>query len=371
MKQHYLILLTVLMGMAACVDDNDPERWRKGIVLEEFIYKSNDVDFPSCHAASIEETPEGLITAWFGGLYERHPEVSIYVSRKVDDHWTQPQMAADGVINDSLRYACWNPVLYQVPGGELQLYYKVGPNVSAWLGMMKTSNDHGKTWSQAIQLPEGILGPVKNRPVLLDDGRLICPSSTEGGAWRIHFEETPDFGKTWKKNDPIGGGREYAVIQPAILTHNDSTLQMLSRSKNAVIATSWSYDRGKTWSLVLPSGLPNNNSAVDAVTLQDGRHLAAYNHVATAINSDKGYRTPLNVAVSDDGRNWSAALILEDSEISQYSYPSLIQSSDGMVHIVYTWRRELIKYMKIDPSKLILSPIKNGEWPVPITYGRY
>ena len=111
--------------------------------------------------------------------------------------------------------------------------------------------------------------------------------------------------------------------------------------------------------------LPNNNSGTDAVTLKDGRQLLVYNHVlpdSTWVKG-KGPRTPLNVAVSKDGKKWYAALVLEDSPISQYSYPSVIQSKDGMVHIVYTWRRERVKYVKIDPSKLKLTGIKNKQWP--------
>lgn len=364
--KNWLIVL-LAAGVASCSSsssDQGAERWKSGVLVDEFIYLEDDVDFPSCHAATIEETPEGMVAAWFGGEYERHPEVCIYFSRLVDGEWTQPEMVADGVVSETERYATWNPVLYQVPGGDLQLYYKVGPNVAGWTGMMKTSGDHGKTWSEPIELPEGFLGPVKNRPVLLNDGRLLAASSTEGGRWRVHFEETRDFGQTWNKIGPINGGREYAVIQPSILVHNDSTLQILCRSKNAVLATSWSYDNGKTWSLIQPSGLPNNNSGTDAITLQDGRHLVVYNHVATAVNADKGYRTPLNVALSDDGKNWKAALILEDSEISQYSYPSVMQSEDGMVHIVYTWRRDLIKYVKVDPTQLKLSSIHDEKWPL-------
>ncbi len=112
-----------------------------------------------------------------------------------------------------------------------------------------------------------------------------------------------------------------------------------------------------------PIALPNNNSGTDAVTLKDGRQLLVYNHVLPPGKEAKGARTPLNVAISEDGKNWSAALVLEDSPISQYSYPSVIQTPDGMVHIVYTWRRERIKYVKIDPSKLELKPIVNGIWP--------
>ena len=111
------------------------------------------------------------------------------------------------------------------------------------------------------------------------------------------------------------------------------------------------------------TGMPNNNSGTDAVTLHDGCQLLVYNHVKTPPGLSKGARTPLNVAVSQDGKQWYAVLVLEDSPVSQYSYPSVIQSSDGMVHIVYTWRRERIKYVKVDPSKLKEVKIVDGVWP--------
>jgi alpha-L-rhamnosidase len=97
--------------------------------------------------------------------------------------------------------------------------------------------------------------------------------------------------------------------------------------------------------------------------LKDGRQLLVYNHVLPPGNLAKGARTPLNVAVSKDGITWYAASILEDSPISQYSYPSVIQASDGMVHVVYTWRRQKIKHVVIDPSKLEMKEIKDGIWP--------
>lgn len=335
--------------------------YKDGILTEEFIFE--EAPFPSCHASTIAETPEGLVAAWFGGTRERHPDVGIWVSRKENGQWTEPEEAANGIINDTLRYPTWNPVLYQIPGGDLMLFYKVGPSPSTWWGMLMTSGDHGKTWNKPGTLPEGYIGPVKNKPVLLDDGNLLCPSSTEGNGWRVHFELTPDFGSTWMSSGPINDSRIYNVIQPAVLKHADGTLQILCRSRNAVIATSWSGDNGRTWSLLQASGLPNNNSGIDAVTLADGRHLVVYNHVKTPANSSKGYRTPLNAALSHDGKTWYACLVLEDSEVSQYSYPSVIQSSDGMVHVVYTWRRERIKYVKIDPDKLKSRKIMNEKWP--------
>jgi alpha-L-rhamnosidase len=336
-------------------------QWKKGIVKDEFIFER--ASFPESHASTIVETSKGLVAAWFGGSKEGRSDVCIWMSRFEKNKWTEPYMVADGIINDTLRYACYNPVLYQIPKGDLLLFYKVGPRVSAWKGWMKTSKDGGITWSEPIALKEGYLGPVKNKPVLLSDGRLLCASSTEGDGWKVHFEITPDFGKTWEKIGPINDGKTINAIQPSVLFHNDGRLQILCRTKNRAIGESWSNNKGKTWSPMTLSGLPNNNSGTDAVTLMNGWQLLVYNHVLPPQGQHKGARTPLNVALSKDGKTWYAALILEDSPISQYSYPSVIQTSDGLVHIVYTWRRERIKHVVINPLKLNLTPINTGIWP--------
>lgn len=273
-------------------------------------------------------------------------------------------MVADGVLNDTTRYACYNPVLYYAPTGELLLFYKIGPNVAGWSGWLKRSKDNGRTWSAREALPEGFLGPIKNKPELIN-GVLICPSSTEKNGWKVHFEYTKDWGRTWTKSAPINDGVQFSAIQPSILKYKNGDLQVLGRTRNTVIYQSRSKDDGETWSPMTALDLPNNNSGTDAVTLKDGRQLLVYNHVLpdSTWKKGKGPRTPLNVALSKDGKQWMAALVLEDSPISQYSYPSVIQGKDGMVHIVYTWRRQKIKYVKIDPSKLKLSPIKNKRWP--------
>jgi len=180
----------------------------------------------------------------------------------------------------------------------------------------------------------------------------------------VRMESTPDFGKTWVMGDTISRGKQKInAIQPSILFHKDGSIQAIGRTKNRAIFSTFSKDNGKTWSDVELIGLPNNNSGTDAVTLKNGKHLLVYNHVLPPGTEAKGPRTPLNVSISKDGIHWNAALVLEDSKISQYSYPSMIQSKDGMVHIVYTWRRERLKYVKIDPSKLVALPIKNGIWP--------
>lgn len=349
-----------LIGGVAAQD----KPWKKGILVDEFIYET--APFPQAHAATIVETPTGLVSAFFGGTKERNPDVCIYVSRHENGKWTAPQNVADGVMPDK-RYPTWNPVLFQVPGGDLLLFYKIGASPSTWKGWVRTSKDGGKTWSQGYPLAEGYIGPVKNKPVLLSNGNLFAPTSTEGNkegnSWQIHFEVTSDLGKTYRKVGPVPAEKGLDAIQPSILDHGKGKLQLLARSRNRAILQSWSYDNGETWEPLSKTNLPNNNSGTDAVTLKDGRHALIYNHVLPPGDLAKGPRTPLNLSISKDGKTWYAAAILEDSPISQYSYPSIIQSKDGMIHVIYTWRRERIKHAVIDPSKLKLKKIKNGVWP--------
>lgn len=333
---------------------------QQSVTLKEFVF--NEAPFKECHASTIAETPEGLVASWFGGTKERNIDVEIWLSRKVNSKWSEPVSVANGIQNASLRYPCWNPVLFQIPNGALQLYYKVGPSPSDWWGLLIESKDNGETWSSPVKLPEGILGPIKNKPVLLSNGTLISPTSTEHEGWRVHFEYSPDFGKTWTKSEPINDGKQYNAIQPSVLTYADSRLQILARSKENSVLSAWSTDNGKTWSALEPSGLPNPNSGTDAVTLKDGRQLIVYNHIGKKPNQWGGKRSPLNVAISKDGKNWEAALVLENEQ-GEFSYPSVIQSADGLVHIVYTWKREKVKHVVVDPSKISSKPIVNEAWP--------
>lgn len=360
MKKYFVA--TLLISLTVLLVNAQSTKWKQGILVDEFIYLT--APYPSCHASTIVETPAGMVAAWFGGTAERNPDVGIWVSRLENGKWTPSVEVVNGVQNESLRYPTWNPVLFQIPNGELMLFYKVGPSPSTWWGMLVKSKDNGKTWGKPEKLPNENIGPVKNKPVLLSNGTLLCPSSTEGKeGWRVHFESTTDFGKTWQRTAPINDGKTINAIQPSVLTYKDGSLQVLCRSRNRAIVESWSKDNGKTWSPMAPTSLPNNNSGTDAITLKDGRQLLVYNHVLPPEGSDKGDRTPLNVAVSKDGKTWFAALILEDSKISQYSYPAVMQASDGLVHIVYTWRRERIKHVVVDPAKLELKEIKQGVWP--------
>lgn len=358
-----ILLSTYLTGCA-------PREHREGILLEEFLYEQ--ADFPSCHSVTLVELDNGdLLATYFGGTRERHPDVEIRLQRKTPGGvWSAPRSVATGIQNDTLRYPTWNPVLFQPEGRDLMLYYKVGPSPKEWWGEYITSSDGGNTWSTPRRIEYPLLGPIKNKPIELADGTLVAGSSDENNGWRVHVERSTDGGDTWEFIGPLNDGKETAAIQPTFLQHGGDTLQMLCRSNakgdNQYIVESWSYDGGKTWTEMTDTELPNNNSGIDAVTLSDGRHLLVYNH-STRDQEGMGHkgRGVINLAVSRDGRNWDAALILDyiDGEGKQYSYPSIIETADGLVHIVYTWHRKRIKHVVVDPDKLETSPIVNGVWP--------
>jgi predicted neuraminidase len=333
------------------------------VLRSEFIFEA--APFISAHASTIVETNQGLVAAWFGGSREGASDVGIWLSRHVSAGWMPPVEVANGVQADGTRLPCWNPVLFQPKDNVLMLFYKVGPTPRTWWGMVRTSRDAGRTWSDARRLPDGVLGPIKNKPVQLTDGVVISPSSTEStdepSKWRIHFERSVDRMQTWTVVHPSVSpdGAPIDAIQPSILVHPDARLQAVGRTRSERVFETWSDDGGKTWSEVSLTTLPNPNSGIDAVTLRDGRQLIVYNHTT------KG-RTPLNVAVSRDGKSWQAALVLE-RESGEYSYPAVIQTSDGRVHITYTWKRQRIKHVVVDPTKLQPVDIADGKWPVDVT----
>ncbi len=319
------------------------------ILTDEFLYRS--ASFPQCHSASIVETKKGdLVATYFGGTHERNPDVCIWVSRKPKGatEWTAPQMAADGVFRPDYREACWNPVIHEMPNGELRIYFKIGVNVAGWKGWMVRSKDGGKTWSRREQLPDDLYGPIKNK-IIMNKGRLIAPTSDERHGWKCYFEYSDDLGKTWKRTDFVKADSGLLAIQPSILVLPDGRLEALCRTRSRHVGVTFSNDNGETWSKLQLIDMPNNNSGLDAVNLKDGRYALICNDWPIEPDKQKGARTPLSVMLSDDGLHWKHWVTLEDSPINQYSYPSIIQTRDGHLHAVYTWRRLRVKHVELLP----------------------
>lgn len=328
------------------------------LILKEYVYEPGP--FPSCHASTIVETTGGeLLAAFFGGTYEGHPDCCIWLSRRGTEGWSEPVKVADG-MSDSVKTACYNPVLFQIPDGELLLFYKVGENVQAWKGYLIRSSDGGYTWSRPELLPDGFLGPVKNKPILLGE-RLICGSSLEKGGWRVYIEESDPECSFWHKTGPLNDMEgPVQIIQPTFFRQGRDgeerwSIYCRSRQPGNPIMTASSSDGGHSWSEVSPTALPSNNSGIDGITLRDGRHLLVYNRPSAG---NPAARTPLVIALSDDLNEWKTELVLEDAPDAEFSYPSVIRTSDGLIHIVYTDRRTRIRHAVV---RITASPSSEEE----------
>jgi predicted neuraminidase len=331
-----------------------PVRTADFIQQREFIYA--EAPFDSAHASTIVETPSRiLIAAWFGGTAEGRPDVRIWLSCKPPGRpWSPPVP-----MSDTLNMPTWNPVLFQ-DGMRTWLFFKVGPSPREWVGAYRTSEDEGVTWNPVIYLPAGLSGPVRVKPIRLSDGTWLAGTSVEAGyrsdtlavapykSWAGWVERSTDQGVTWTRHGPITvPGEPFGVIQPTLWETSSGKVRMLLRSTGRIgrIVASSSNDGGLTWEAARPTQLPNPNAGIDVVRLRDGRLVLIYNHLLHG-------RDTIHLAISkDEGDTWSDPLVLEEGQ-GEFSYPAVIQSADGLVHITYTWRRTHIRHLVVDPLKL-------------------
>lgn len=353
-----------LLIVGGCSPNTASLRSIKAEVLDSgFVFER--APFPSCHASTIVQTSDGgLLSAWFGGRHESAPDVCIYASHGIGGAWTLPSKVAwGGEIEGCDSLPCWNPVLYRNVAGQVALFYKIGKNPRTWKGYMKVSPDNGMTWTQPYALPEGFLGPIKNKPVLITGGLILCPSSVEAPSssgddpiWTVHLETCrQDFGG-WQRIDIHNAS--FSAIQPTILNYQDGSMQLLCRTRDESVVSCKSRDGGVSWTPLERTSLPNNNSGIDAVTCYGAGmnrkfqwlQVLVYNPT-TKTPAGNG-RNRLAVTASFDGLHWRQLMTLEDSRPgTEFSYPAVICSvdSDGYpeLHITYTYNRERIKYVRL------------------------
>ncbi|MFY1046688.1 sialidase family protein [Chryseobacterium sp. GP-SGM7] len=315
------------------------------LISKEKIFTENSAGFKQCHASTLTETKSGkIIAAWFGGDHEGDSSVKIWSSELENQKWSAPKIIVENYSGKLKSEPLWNPVLYSLPKSDtLFLFYKEGQNPRAWKGFSKISTNEGKSWLESVEL-KNLIGPVKNRPLLLKNGNLISPSSIEFSEkdWKVHLEISKDRGKTWRKIPVNYNQKDAQVIQPSILEHQNGSLQLLARSQQNKVMTAYSKDHGETWSQWEPTNLANPNSGTDVIKLKDNTFLIVYNPEISGKNWWEG-RTKLNIAMSDDGRNWKDVLTLENGKDGdEFSYPTVIQTGDGKIHISYTWNRKSI-----------------------------
>jgi predicted neuraminidase len=152
--------------------------------------------------------------------------------------------------------------------------------------------------------------------------------------WKAIFGLSRDL-KDWDFTGYITTPK--GCIQPAVVEIEGGHLLCFLRTRDGFIYRTESYDYGRDWSIPEPTTLKNPNSGIDLIRLRDGRLVVVFND-----SFDK--RTPLSIGISgDDGKNWKVWDL--EKEEGEYSYPSIIQSRNGLIHLVYTYRRETIKHI--------------------------
>lgn len=315
--------------------------------VKEFIFE-DDRPFLSCHASTLELLPNGdILAAWFGGTREKAGDVAIWMSRRINGRW-----AASIKVADQEDIPHWNPVLFRRADGILFLYYKVGTSIAEWVTMVMRSSDDGCTWSSPVPLIEGDKGgrgPVKNKPIVLYDGTIAAPASLEP-EWDAFVDLSFDGGETWTRSETVPldrsalGGK--GIIQPTLWESEPGIVHMLLRSTEGAIYRSDSTDGGRRWCQAYPTELPNNNSGIDLVKLENGTLALVYNPTRPEPGKIKGPRTPLVLRLSvDNGLTWENELLLDEGE-KQYSYPAIV--ANGLdLYMTYTWRRERITFQKV------------------------
>lgn len=333
--------------------------------IQEFIV-GEDRPFDSGHASTLVQAEDGtVIAAWFGGSWEKAPDVAIWVSRRTPEGWEMPRKVADapGV-------ATWNPVLFRKEDGTIVLFYKVGETIPVWKTYYVESYDNGATFSEPKELVEGDTsggrGPVKNKPIRLADGTVLAPASVEGSQWDAFVDISQDDCKTWTKSAMVPVRRSSAepriidrpyhpqnlygkgVIQPTLWQDQDGDVHMFLRTTSSRIFRSDSSDQGKTWCTAYDTGIPNNNSGIDLVWMGNGDLVLVYNPRENIPGLYKGPRTPLSVAVSkDNGKTFEHLIDLEDG-VGSFAYPSVICGANQEVMITYTWNRKTIVYVQLE-----------------------
>lgn len=362
--QYKKFTLVSLFALLTCLQAQSP------IIKTCMI--PNSLEAPFAHAPTlIEVTPHHLMASFYAASDWGNKDQKIYISHYINEEWSAPEEIASStdvkfVMPSSLAHLfpppvtqtpCWDPVLFKAPDNSLLLFFKIGPDPRSWSGALKRSFDEGQTWTSIELLAQkGIIGPHKNKPVSLPDGSIVCACAR--GSWQSWttwveiLKNVNQANEQWQLIGPLSyQDAVVGILQPTIFFDRENNLRMIFRTKNHTnLCTSLSSDHGLTWSPVSPITLTSNDSNSDAVTLNDKRILLAYS------NLKPGKRYQLDLACSDDGgQTWRNVLVIEkrNNENEHVSFPTIIQTNDGLVHILYAYLQKQIKHVIVDP-KLIL-----------------
>ncbi|HEU0122999.1 MAG TPA: sialidase family protein [Bryobacteraceae bacterium] len=169
---------------------------------------------------------------------------------------------------------------------------------------------------------------TRTHPIELPNGRIIVPLYSDGFSFGL-MAISDDGGASWHASEPIVG---YGNIQPSVVRRKNGDLVAYMRDNGPApkrVMQSVSKDNGETWSPAEDITLPNPGTSVEAIALKDGRWVIAYNDLERGRNS-------LAISMSEDeGKTWKWTRNMEKGA-GRYHYPSLIQASDGTLHLTYS-----------------------------------
>lgn len=352
------------------------------------------------HASSIVALPNGdFLCVWFNGSGERtSDDVKLMGARleKGKTAWSEPFLMADTPnIPDC------NPVLFLNHEKKLFLvwiavqankweqsilrfrtstdYQKSGPPIWNWQDniLLKPDDSFAKEVAQKLKetppstagwagyapkYDESIIAASSDltkrsfgwmtriKPLILPNKRIVLPLYSDGFNMSI-MAISDDDGSTWRPSLPLVGR---GPIQPAIIQKKNGNLFALMRDSGddpARVHASESIDNGESWQVSSKTSIPNTAS-VELLVLQDGRWAFVGNDI-----DDGRYRIGLFLS-DDEGKTWKWKTYLEKVEPNKgsFSYPSLIQTTDGLLHITYSFHLEKdkksIKYLVVNPQKI-------------------
>lgn len=318
-------------------------------IKKEFIFET-DRYFNSCHASTLLRLPDGsILAAWFAGSDEGNDDVRICYAKKEADKWSEPQFIA---TDKNLPH--WNPVLYLKKDGTIRLFFKTGKKIPHWITEYCDSYDGGKSWTKPQILVEGDTsggrGPVKNKCIRTSEGLLLAPASTEQRKqWRCFIDISEDDGNTWEKQPyivrpatlPVGLVK---MIQPTLWEDDSKVIHALMRTDKGFIYHSYSQDGGRKWTKAAKTDIPNNNSGIDCVRMNNDIYL-----VCNPVEDNWGERSPIVLMKSaDNGNSFDTVAVIEERKGGEFSYPAII--TDGSrLFITYTYDRKNIVYCEIEP----------------------
>lgn len=354
------------------------------------------------HAANLAFLPDGTLTCvWFGGTMEGMGDISIYMSRLAPGAtgWSQAEKMSDDPAKSEQ-----NPLIFKAPDGTVWLLYtsQTSGNQDGSIVKYRKSADGGKTFGDVGVLCD-LPGTFVRQPIIVNgSGDWLLPVfrcvGLPGERWTGDADTagvliSGDQGKTWTMTDvPDSLGAVHMNIVPLA---GDSLVAFYRNRFSQSVLSSRSSDGGRHWSAPEPIDLPNNNSSIQAVKLKNGVIAMVYNH-SNALTSDARRqslydeiegeedveaapvtsttrqkavwgvpRAPLSLAFSSDGgQSFPRHVDLDtgdgfclsnnskDAVNREFSYPSIVEGADGVVHIAYTYYRRAIKYVRLSQAAL-------------------